>query len=190
MNFEQRNHWNRQHKILSGIITKPETHTEAVAIILELHTALYASEESNGQQITYEDSLGDKLLESTARSGGGIRPTHLRAKHIVFGFLHTFGQWCHHAPQYVRFSAYIRSIRLHVSTMYAVFRIHSVHTPGRQQMCAIFRIHSSHTPARQHIAAKRADRCNNRSALYIQKLLSLAAHTTGQYRHQLRHLIR
>ncbi|MEK3796210.1 DinB family protein [Paenibacillus sp. FSL R7-0204] len=68
MNSEQRNHWNGQHKILTGIITKPGAHTEAVAIALELHTALYASEESNGQQATYEDSLWDQLLESTVRS--------------------------------------------------------------------------------------------------------------------------
>ena len=68
MNTEQRNYWNGQHKILPGIITKPGAHTEAAAIILELHTALYASEEKNGQQATYEDSLWDKLLESTARS--------------------------------------------------------------------------------------------------------------------------
>lgn len=50
MNTEQRNHWNRQHKMLSRIITKPEAHTEAVAIILELHTSLYASEEGNGNR--------------------------------------------------------------------------------------------------------------------------------------------
>ncbi|MEK4045233.1 DinB family protein [Paenibacillus sp. FSL H8-0048] len=68
MNTEQRNHWNRQHKMLSRIITNPKAHTEAVAIILELHTALFASEESNGQQATYEDTLWDTLLESTARS--------------------------------------------------------------------------------------------------------------------------
>ncbi|ETT39172.1 hypothetical protein C162_28149 [Paenibacillus sp. FSL R7-269] len=53
---------------MPGIITKPEAHTEAVAIILELHTALYASEENSGEQATYEDSLWDNLLESTARS--------------------------------------------------------------------------------------------------------------------------
>lgn len=110
MNFEQRNHWNRQHKILSGIITKPETHTEAVAIILELHTALYASEESNGQQITYEDSLGDKLLESTARSGVASVPLTFVPNTLysvfcihsvngattlpnMFGFPHTFGPY-------------------------------------------------------------------------------------------------
>ncbi|MFD2874907.1 DinB family protein [Paenibacillus rhizoplanae] len=53
---------------MSGMITKPGAHTEAAAIILELHTALYASEEGNGEQATYEDALWDQLLESTARS--------------------------------------------------------------------------------------------------------------------------
>ncbi|WP_341346546.1 DinB family protein [Paenibacillus sp. FSL H3-0469] len=67
MNTEQRNHWNRQHKMLPRIITKPEAHTEAIAIILELHSALYASEGS-GEQVTYEDTLWDKLLVSTVRS--------------------------------------------------------------------------------------------------------------------------
>lgn len=39
MNSEQRNYWNGQHKILSGMITKPGAHTEAAAIILEVHSA-------------------------------------------------------------------------------------------------------------------------------------------------------
>lgn len=68
MNQKQRNHWNGQHKKLSGIIVRPEAHTEAVAIFLELHSALYASEDCGGEPSTYEDCLWNQLLEETLRS--------------------------------------------------------------------------------------------------------------------------
>lgn len=67
MNQEQRNHWNGQHKKLSGIITKAEAHTEAVTVFLALHSALYASEDSSREPVTYEDCLWDQLLEPTIR---------------------------------------------------------------------------------------------------------------------------
>lgn len=68
MNQEQRNHWNGQHKKLSGIIERPEAHTEAVTIFLALHSALNASEGSGGEPVTYEDCLWDQLREQTFRS--------------------------------------------------------------------------------------------------------------------------
>lgn len=68
MNTEQRHHWNAQHKILSGIISLPDEHAKAVTLSLELHSALYASEGRSAEQTTLEDSLWDRLLESTLRS--------------------------------------------------------------------------------------------------------------------------
>lgn len=68
MNQEQRNYWNGQHKKLSGIIAKAEAHKEAVTIFLALHSALYASEDSCREPVTYEDCLWDQLLEPTVRS--------------------------------------------------------------------------------------------------------------------------
>ncbi|WP_339222084.1 DinB family protein [Paenibacillus sp. FSL H8-0332] len=68
MNTEQRHHWNAQHKILSGIISLTDEHAKAVTLSLELHSALYASEGRSAEQTTLEDSLWDRLLESTLRS--------------------------------------------------------------------------------------------------------------------------
>lgn len=68
MSLEQRKNWGRNHKILSGIISKPEAHATAAALFLELHSALYASVINSGQQPTFEDSLWSNLSESTLRS--------------------------------------------------------------------------------------------------------------------------
>ncbi|WP_019913694.1 DinB family protein [Paenibacillus sp. HW567] len=68
MNLEARKVWNAKHKQLTGIITKPEEHANAVALFLEQHARLYASDGSDPQQITYEDELLQELSEQTMRS--------------------------------------------------------------------------------------------------------------------------
>lgn len=68
MNLEQRRTWNENHKLLSGIISKPEAHAKAAGLLLELHAALYASGASGGEPPTYEDELWHNMLEPTLRS--------------------------------------------------------------------------------------------------------------------------
>lgn len=65
---QQRKSWSGDHKLLSGIIVKPEAHAEAAALFLRLHSALYAADISSGEQPSFEDSLWNNLLESTLRS--------------------------------------------------------------------------------------------------------------------------
>jgi hypothetical protein len=87
MNPEQRKNWSGNHKILSGIITRPEAHANAVALFLELHAALYASEGDVREQPTYEDTLWLDLLETTSRS----YPVHTPGSHnsIVWHIWHS-----------------------------------------------------------------------------------------------------
>ncbi len=68
MNLEARKIWSTKHKQLTEIITKPEEHANAVALFLELHTYLYASDGTNPEQPTYEDELLKDLREQTMRS--------------------------------------------------------------------------------------------------------------------------
>lgn len=68
MHPEQRKTWNGNHKRLTEIISKPERHAEAVALFLELHTALYASVNNSMDQPAYEDTLWHNIQETTLRS--------------------------------------------------------------------------------------------------------------------------
>ncbi|MGN7764554.1 DinB family protein [Paenibacillus sp. 22594] len=68
LNLEARTIWSAKHKQLTGIITKPEEHTNAAALFLKLHAYLYASDGTNQGQATYEDELLKDLREQTLRS--------------------------------------------------------------------------------------------------------------------------
>ncbi|MBW4085048.1 hypothetical protein [Paenibacillus sp. S150] len=56
MNLGARKSWGAGHKQLTGIITKPEEHTNAAALFLKLHACLYASPCPNPDQPTHEES--------------------------------------------------------------------------------------------------------------------------------------
>lgn len=68
MDQEARKTWNARHKQLTGIIARPEEHANAVALFLDQHARLYASDGSDTQQPTYEDELLQELSEHTMRS--------------------------------------------------------------------------------------------------------------------------
>ncbi|KWX83864.1 hypothetical protein AMQ83_30260 [Paenibacillus riograndensis] len=68
MSLEARKIWNASHQQLTRIITKPEEHANAVALFLELHDCLYASNGNNPEQTNYEDELLKDLREQTMRS--------------------------------------------------------------------------------------------------------------------------
>lgn len=87
MNLEERKNWSENHKLLSGIISKPEAHAKAVTLFLKLHAALYASETSYPCHPTYEDTLWHNILETTLRS----YPVHTPGSHnsIVWHIWHS-----------------------------------------------------------------------------------------------------
>lgn len=68
MNLEQRKHWNANHKILTGILSRPEEYPNAIALFLEQHRWLYASGREPSVQPTYEDAILSGLLEQTFRA--------------------------------------------------------------------------------------------------------------------------
>ncbi|WNS41643.1 DinB family protein [Paenibacillus sp. MMS20-IR301] len=68
MDQTQRKNWNENHKVLTGLLSKPQSHAAAVSLFLELHTALYASGPAGAEQPGYEDLLWHNIRETTLRS--------------------------------------------------------------------------------------------------------------------------
>lgn len=68
MNSEQRKAWSDNHKVLTGILLKPQNHPHALDIFLKQHACLYASKMTNHNDPTYEDNLLFNIQEQTLRS--------------------------------------------------------------------------------------------------------------------------
>ncbi|ASA25558.1 DinB family protein [Paenibacillus donghaensis] len=68
MNLPDRKHWSSNHKLLTGILSKPNEHSRAVALFLEQHAQLYDHRMSECEALTFEDELMADLSEESFRS--------------------------------------------------------------------------------------------------------------------------
>ncbi|WP_042478439.1 DinB family protein [Bacillus ndiopicus] len=67
MDLEQRKAWNKNHKLLTEIISKPNEHAQAMELFLTHHALLYSSKMSNSSCSTLEDLVLENLEEITFR---------------------------------------------------------------------------------------------------------------------------
>lgn len=67
MDLAERKVWGAQHKVLNGIILKPQEHSRAIELFLSLHAWLYASVVGNTGELTLEDEVLTTLDDKTFR---------------------------------------------------------------------------------------------------------------------------